>query len=325
MEKAAKSLAEARQQQVEEWKKELSGELDQSVMEMLQLSRQQSQLEQRVRQGENPSNARGEQSALQQGVEKASERLGKAGQRSTLISQRSQRSVSEARQKVEQATKATAESRGKNQTADAMRDAAESLNRAAASLVRDRDKTNSASSATGFAEMMEQMQQLAKQQGALNAQAAGLMPGAGQQQSGEAREQARQLAQQQRGVAKQLEEIGDNDATGKADDLAREARQIAQALDAQGADPATVERQQRLFRKMLDAGRTLEQDERDETGKRESRPGTQENPFVPPDVGASGKAATKFREPTWNELRGLNAEERRLILEYFKRINSGER
>jgi hypothetical protein len=31
----------------------------------------------------------------------------------------------------------------------------------------------------------------------------------------------------------------------------------------------------------------------------------------------------KFREPTWEELRGLTADERRAILEYFKRINAG--
>jgi hypothetical protein len=33
----------------------------------------------------------------------------------------------------------------------------------------------------------------------------------------------------------------------------------------------------------------------------------------------------KFREPTWNELRGLTPEERRAVIEYFKRINGGDR
>ena len=30
----------------------------------------------------------------------------------------------------------------------------------------------------------------------------------------------------------------------------------------------------------------------------------------------------RFREPTWNELRGLSAEERQLVIDYFKRINA---
>jgi hypothetical protein len=31
---------------------------------------------------------------------------------------------------------------------------------------------------------------------------------------------------------------------------------------------------------------------------------------------------TRYREPTWDELRGLSAEERRAVLEYFRRINA---
>jgi len=34
------------------------------------------------------------------------------------------------------------------------------------------------------------------------------------------------------------------------------------------------------------------------------------------------KAAIKFRPPTWQEMRGLSADERRAILDYFTRINS---
>ena len=35
----------------------------------------------------------------------------------------------------------------------------------------------------------------------------------------------------------------------------------------------------------------------------------------------SGKAGTKYAPPTWNELRGLGTEERRLVIEYFRRLN----
>ena len=44
--------------------------------------------------------------------------------------------------------------------------------------------------------------------------------------------------------------------------------------------------------------------------------------LTPENKDATGKAATKFREPSWEELRGLSADERRAILEYFKRINA---
>jgi len=73
---------------------------------------------------------------------------------------------------------------------------------------------------------------------------------------------------------------------------------------------------------MLDAGRLLEEEEREDTGKREATPWTGSEVFTPAGVNATGKAATKFSPPTWNDLRGLTPEERRLVLEYFKRINA---
>ena len=101
----------------------------------------------------------------------------------------------------------------------------------------------------------------------------------------------------------------------------RFATELAQSLEQGVADPAVLERQQRLFRRMLDAGRALENDQTDESSRRESRPGDQSNPFVPPNAPASGKAALKYRVPEWNELRGLSPEERRLVIEYFRRLN----
>ena len=116
--------------------------------------------------------------------------------------------------------------------------------------------------------------------------------------------------------------MGDQDKTGRAEELAKEARQLAQALESGALDPNVIDRQQRLFRRMLDAGRTLERDEREDNGKREAKAATGNELFLPPNASASGKAASKFAMPSWNDLRGLTPEERRLVLDYFKRINA---
>ena len=84
--------------------------------------------------------------------------------------------MAEAQQKVAQATQQMSEQRGASQAASALGEAAESLNRAAASLARDRERVNSSSSASGFAEMLQQLQEMAKKQGSINAQAQGLLP-----------------------------------------------------------------------------------------------------------------------------------------------------
>jgi hypothetical protein len=325
LEKAADALSEGRKQQVDQWKQELTGELDQSVQEMIQLARQQDQLAQKAKQSPGDPSLRSEQSALQQGVQKAAQRLADQGKRSALVSPKSQQAVNAAEQKVSQAAKDAADARTNQQAAGAMQDAADALRQAAASLARDRERAGNAQSSTGLPELLAQLQALAQQQGSLNGQMQNFLQQQGQkspqQQQADAAAQARGLARAQREVAKQLDDVGDADATGKSQELAREARQLAQQLEQGAVDPTVYERQQRLFKRMLDAGRALENDQKDESGKRESKPGDQSNPFVPPSANTAGKSALKYRVPEWNELRGLSPAERRLVIEYFRRLN----
>jgi hypothetical protein len=324
MDRAADAMKDARQQQVDAWKSELTQTLDQAIQEMLQMARQESQLEQKARSGQSkPEELRGEQSAVKQGVDNAAQKLQQEGQKTSLLSGRSQRAMSEAQQKVGQATQSASESRAGQQAANAFGDAADALNKAAASLARDREKANTSNSATGFAEMLQQLQEMAKKQGSINAQAAGLMPGpTSPQMSSEMQGTARALARQQRQIAEQLDELGDGAGGDRAAQLAKEAKQLAEALEGGRIDGTTLARQQQLFRRLLDAGRSLEKEEREDTNKREAQAAKAGNDFKPDNTNASGRAANKFREPTWDELRGLSADERRAILEYFKRINA---
>ena len=321
MDQAARDMQQAREQQVGEWKKELTEALDESIQELLQMAREESAIEDKAREAgrDNSKNEqlRGQQSTVQQGVDKTGERLQREGQKSSLLSGRAQRAMSEAKQRVGQATQQLSEPRGGQQASSTLGEAAESLNKAAAALARDRERANNASSATGFAEMLQQLQEMAKKQGSINAQAQGLMPIPGQgAMTPEAQATARMLARQQRGIAQQLEEIGEAAGGDRAGELAKEARQLAEALEQTRVDASTVARQQQLFRRLLDAGRSLEKEER------EDKSAKGDEHFDPGQGAARGRAASRFREPTWSDLRGLTADERRAILEYFKRINA---
>lgn len=322
MDRAAKSMQDARAEQVKEWKKELTSELDQSAQEMMQLAREERALEQKARSNAQGEERRGAQSAVEQGVEKANERLQGAGKKSALLSPRSQRAVADARNKVSEATKSvSAPTPNSQQQASALSEAADALTKAAASLARDREKANSASSASGFSEMMEQMREMAQKQGKINAGAQGLMQMPNGASSPGAQGLTRALARQQRALAEQLDDAGDGAGGDRAEQMAREARQLADALDAGRVDGSTLARQQQLFRRLLDAGKSLEKEERDDSGKREAKSATGSDRFVPPGAPAP-KAAIRFRPPTWQELRALSPDERRAILDYFTRLNS---
>ncbi len=321
MEQAAQQLSDARQQQIQEWKNGLTKDLDKSIQETLQLARQQQALADQAKSGGSQS-LKGDQSAVQQGVEKVSEGVQKSARQSSHVSQQSQRALSDAQQRVREATRQTADAspNGQQETAGAMEEAAQSLNEAATKLMADRQRVANGQSASGFSEMIEKMRQLAKEQGSLNGQSASLMPGAGGQPSGQASEQARALAQSQRGLAQRTEEAGSGEAHAEA--MAKEMRDIASQLETGRVDASLLDRQQKLFHRMLDAGLSLQKDEREDNGKRESESATNAASVAPTNTNATGRAALKYPEPTWNELRGLTAEERQSVMEYFKRINA---
>src|SRR5947209_3149598 len=145
--------------------------------------------------------------------------------------------------------------------------------------------------------------------------------------------QATQQMSEQRGASQAASSLGDaagclNRAPAsvardrdRAAQLAKEARQLADALEGGRIDGTTLARQQQLFRRLLDAGRSLEKDEREDSNKHEAKSAKGDEQFTPTNTDATAKNASKFREPNWNELRGLTADERRAILDYFKRIN----
>ena len=79
-------------------------------------------------------------------------------------------------------------------------------------------------------------------------------------------------------------------------------------------------RQKRLFRRMLDAGRTLQGEEKDEQKERESERPQDETPRLPPALRA--RLASPWRLPTWEELQRFSPEERRLVADYFRRLGA---
>src|SRR5256885_4625311 len=131
--------------------------------------------------------------------------------------------------------------------------ALDALNATAHALVRTAQRVAGAQSGSGFQEAVEQLARMAEQQQGMNGDAQGLLPmmGAG----GEAMQRLRELAARQRALAEQLERLQAGGGAGGAGALAQEARELARQLEAGRLDPRGIQRQGRLYRKRLDAGR----------------------------------------------------------------------
>ena len=166
---------------------------------------------------------------------------------------------------------------------------------------------------------MERLAQLAQQQGGLGQQGAGMLPMAGSGESGSSSNSWRPSSALS---LRSWRSCGERASIPGAGDMADEAAQLSRRLEAGRLDRQTVERQQRLFRRMLDAGRTLQGGRR--TRRRSGR-------APPPPATASifrrrsgldwRMRDRRLRVPTWEELQQLSPEERRLVVDYFRRLS----
>jgi hypothetical protein len=209
------------------------------------------------------------------------------------------------------------------EAADHAGNAVDAMNGAAYQLLRAQKAVAGAGSGSGLAEAMQQMAQMAAKQGQLGQQAAGLLPMAG---GGAIGAELQRLAAQQRALADQLERMRGQGSIPGAGEMGGEAKDLARQLEAGRLDRQTVERQERLFRRMLDAGRTLQGREEDDKKERVSTTAKDDSVHIPPELRQKLEDDQhRLRLPSWEELQQLSPGERRLVVDYFRRLAESER
>jgi hypothetical protein len=169
---------------------------------------------------------------------------------------------------------------------------------------------------------MQQLEALAQQQGQVNSETGQISPMQLGQQA--LNKQLEGAAQGQQSIAGQLgdmaSEPGAQQAMGDLEALAVEARELAERLASGRLDAETRQRQERLFHRLLDAGRSLEK-ENEFSEDRESRTGSE---TLPRDIGPlspEALGAFRYRLPDASVLQGLSPAERQLVIGYFERLN----
>jgi len=305
------------------WRQETVDALNRALAETAALAQRQQDVAEALRDGQAGAATRARQAAIEEGTHAIEEEIGAAAGRHALVSPQieaalgyAQNQMKQAREQLEQGDPSAAVA------APFAEQALDALNATAHALVRTAQRVAGAQSGSGFQEALEQLARMAQAQQGMTGDAQGLLPmmGAG----GEAMMQRlRELAGRQRALAEQLERLqagGDASAAGA---LAQEARELARQLEAGRLDARTIARQERLYRKLLDAGRSLTGDEPDEQKERPSRSATAADSVHIPAALRPGATGTgpRVRYPTWDELSGLTPEQRRLVLEYFRRLN----
>ncbi len=316
------SLRTRRDSVAGQWRREALDALDRALSETAALAERQRHLTADLESHGSAAAARAQQGAIEEGTEAVGRQIRDAAGRHALVSPGlesalafAQRQMRASRQQLEQAQP---NSEGAAQLAG---EALAALNATAYGLVQSREDIAAARSGSGFQEAIERLAQLASQQRGMNQDALGLMPMAG---SGgdQLLQQLRGLAARQRALAEQLERLRATGGSSAAGPLAEEARDLARQLDAGRIDRQTVERQERLYRRLLDAGRTLTGPEPDQEKERTSRAATGDSVRLPTLLVPGATDGPRVRYPTWRELEKLTPEQRRLVLEYFRLLNA---
>ena len=317
-------LTEQRDALRDAWRQEVAAELDAALVETARLARTQEGILNRLNRGESGADVRASQGATRDGLDRVMARVQDAAGKNALVPPTLGMALGYARNRMgaslEQLQQGVPNVRG---AAEAAAEALDGLNLLAIQLLRSSGDVSGAGSGSGLAEAVERMAQLADQQGEMAGQSGGMLPL--MQSAGQALMlQLRDLARQQRALAAELERLrGQGDQPG-AGELAQEAEAIARALERGALTRETVERQEQLYRRLLDAGRLLRGPEADDEQERQAttaQPGNVRLPAGqrPPEAGP------RYRYPTWQELQGLSPADRRAVLEYFRRLNDARR
>lgn len=328
MQDAASALQEGRENMQQRWREEVVEALERSRAEAMELARRQEGINEQLGRGEDPreqSGLRSEEVALKRALDQLQEQLSRSAQSSLLVDPALQGLAEQVGESMQRLLNELTDGTRRRQISPGLGEqVSEGLNELAYRLMQAAEGAASAQSGTGFQEALEQLAQLAEQQGELNAQAGGMTPGllsealAGRLQEMAARQ--REIGQRLQNLDRSMGARGQ--VLGRLDAMAREADDIARNLERGRIDEQLVERQERLFQRLLDAGRTLERDEF-EKERRAERPSDVEV-FRPDELPPEMLLGPRYPHPGTGDLRPFPPVLRQLILQYFDLLNRQE-
>ncbi len=171
------------------------------------------------------------------------------------------------------------------------REAMYNLNRASIRLMESLNQQQQSQSGANCSNGMSALQALSEQQNSLNQQTQQQLGGAGMNMKpgdGAAnREAVQRLAGEQGSIRKSLEELShefgnSRQILGRLDEIAKEMKEVEEALSSGNPGPNVTEQQLKIFSRMLEASRSLYR--KDFSEQRQSKTATNQAFYVPPEL-----------------------------------------
>ena len=321
----AEQLQQAQEQMAEQQAEAAEAALNQAADDALALARRQAELRERMRGSsqEQVAGMRSDEASLLQGVENMAENLQAASQGAMEGNQELSAQLGRAMESIQETIEAMQTRRGSAPSPHAEAgQAIGDLNQLALAAIAGAEGMGQQGEGQS-GDMAQQLEQLAQEQGDLMNETGQLMPlELGEQAM---QQQLQEMSQGQQSVASDLGELADQpgaeESLGDLEQLAAEAEALAQQLAQGRLTPEITQRQERLFHRLLDAGRSLEREETSEERESEAPGGFERGEIEA--LTADQLGALRFRLPDAAQLQGLSPAVRQLVLQYFERLNRG--
>lgn len=223
-------------------------------------------------------------SAASNGLKNTIQELGK---QSPFIAAELQALLQKATQNMEMATQLFDEKQGMRGMND-QRNAMVGLNKASLRLMESLEEQSKCDKGGNCDKNMGKLEQLSKKQSQLNQQTQ-QCNNPSQMQPGQGRQTLERLAGEQGSIRKSMEELekefgNSRQVLGRLDDIAKEMREIEEDMADGEIGESTVERQLRVYSRMLEASRSLQR--KDFTEQRKANTATDNPVYIPPALSA---------------------------------------
>jgi hypothetical protein len=257
-------------------------------------------------------------------LDRVAEDMLEVSKKSLFVSPTVGRAILKISQQVEEASRNLAERGGPDARAK-IKASLGAINQMVTGLMDAMDKASSCSSPSGMSEAFDGLESMCSMQTGINQGTQQLLGQGDDGQQGlsmEARAQMARLAAEQETVKQGLDDLGGQygdrtEILGRLDDLADEARRVVEDLKKQTVSEETLQRQQKILTRMLDAQKSLRK--RDYSQRRKSRPGELYEVASPPPLSLEERERV-VRDLLYKGRGYYPPEYEELIRAYFKAI-----
>jgi hypothetical protein len=325
--KMSQSLQQAQQMMSGELQQQAMQAMRKSSRELLQLSKQQEQLMRQTqpmsRTNTNFPQAADQQQKMASALKRVVDDMSQAMKDNFGIDPKVSQSLGQAMQQMDNALQQM-ESRDGRTAAQSQGQSMAQMNSAIRQMQQSMQNMQSQGSSGGmsYQQFMQQMQQMGDAQGQINQQTQGMQPGG--MSLGQQAAMAR-LAAQQRQVRKSMEQLateagGMSEVLGSLDNIADDMKKVEQDFANKQITRDTINRQNRILSRMLDAQKSVNQREfsrerKAETGKSYT---TTSPDALPDDLGERNNQLQQDLLRAKKE--GYSRDYLQLIEDYFKAL-----